>query len=118
MSIPPPMQCIKCEFNTLEDRKMSYHVKICPKCPFCNFKTSRPDYLKKHIEQHSNPKTIICEECDFLCSATTTMIRHKKSHSYVMRYKCDDCGKYYRQLDSLKYHYIKKHDKIYSSKKS
>ena len=75
------------------------------KCNQCDFASSDPSLLSKHLKSHSGEKSNRCNEwwlylylrkqkcnqCYFACSDPSYLSKHLKSHSGEKSNKCNEC---------------------------
>ena len=117
----PGLKCGKCsrDYKNLKscikhEKKCGLTAVVCNKCQV-NFKTIR--YLKRHIRDlHKEPEYMCdCEGCDMRFSTKFKLKIHIKNHNA----SCDQCGKTFKNTNSLKTHRMKSHtNKTRSRKKS
>ena len=121
LSTNPGLKCGKCrrDFKNLKscikhEKQCGLTTVVCNKCQV-KFKTIR--YLKRHIRDiHKEPEYVCdCEGCDMRFSTKFKLKTHIKNHNA----SCDQCGKTFKNTNSLKTHRMKSHtNKTRSSKKS
>ena len=51
------------------------------KCNQCEFASSSPGNLRRHLKTHSGEKSNKCSQCDYACSDPSNFRRHVKRHS-------------------------------------
>jgi uncharacterized Zn-finger protein len=81
-------------------------VSFCP-IENCKRKFTKKHNLEKHLERHtSDGEKIpsICHICGKLIKGLYSL--HIKTHEDIKRFRCDDCGKEFRQKVSLQNHVL------------
>ena len=80
-------RCLICKKLFTRISRVTEHIKTVHEkesnlksCHLCDFKTSRGDYLKKHIEAHDD-NYYFCDICDYSTKWKATMAKHMKSHN-------------------------------------
>ena len=80
-------RCLICKKLFTRISRVTEHIKTVHEkesnlksCHLCDFKTSRGDYLKKHIEAHDD-NYYYCDICDYSTKWKATMAKHMKSHN-------------------------------------
>ena len=80
-------RCLICKKLFTRLSRVTEHIKTVHEkesnlksCHLCDFKTSRGDYLKKHIEAHDD-NYYFCDICDYSTKWKATMAKHMKSHN-------------------------------------
>ncbi|XP_062561046.1 zinc finger protein ZFP2-like [Armigeres subalbatus] len=72
-------------------------------CNYCNKVLGTSKSFKCHMQLHSNLANYLCNRCGDRFKTKMAYIGHMASHD-PDRYKCDVCGKSYRQAASLRNH--------------
>ncbi|TRY91110.1 hypothetical protein DNTS_020403 [Danionella cerebrum] len=92
--------------SDLKRHIISVHTKDFPhKCDVCEKGFHRPSELKKHAESHKGNKIHLCRHCDFKTSDPFTLSRHILSvHTKDLPFKCKRCKRGFRHQNELKKH--------------
>lgn len=102
-----PYKCKFCDKsftqNTILKTHMTLHTGKTVKCPDCDKKFSRASYLILHRREHTGEKPYACELCPNRYRQKSHLDRHVDTHMGV-RHKCEECGKEYTKMWSLKMH--------------
>ena len=105
--------------KTVKDLKPKQKVETVFKCDHCEAQFSLQKSLtahmkRNHLEQYclKNKEILFCcSQCDFKCTAEKYLKAHfNKFHLPKGQFKCDICGNYYANKDSLRVH--KKHSHL------
>ncbi|KAL3274122.1 hypothetical protein HHI36_015536 [Cryptolaemus montrouzieri] len=88
-------QCQYCEYKARSYYALKIHTNKHTKensyhCPQCEFVTRWPNYLSKHIKQHSlNKRKVTCLYCDYKGCSTFRLRKHVESlHKKDQYYPC------------------------------
>ncbi|XP_062331725.1 zinc finger protein 711-like isoform X2 [Osmerus eperlanus] len=92
--------------SDLKRHIISVHTKDFPhQCDVCEKGFHRPSELKKHAESHKGNKVHQCRHCNFTTSDPFTLSRHILSvHTKDLPFKCKRCRRGFRQPVELKKH--------------
>ncbi|XP_075163317.1 uncharacterized protein LOC142235949 [Haematobia irritans] len=78
------------------------------KCRFCDYQTTNPQRLKYHETKHTGEKPYSCSECDERFPTPWSRRVHMQTHANTSNEAnlnaCDECGKTFKQLASLRNH--------------
>ncbi|KAJ8957858.1 hypothetical protein NQ318_001854 [Aromia moschata] len=95
--------------NQVEDclsPNMMYH------CEKCRFKTTRKNYLTKHMLTHQDPSEVTmyhCDKCSFQTKRKQSLMRHMELHqdpSKALTHQCEKCHFETKYKESLKKHML------------
>ena len=110
--------CSMCDFKSLSEAKLSFHLKTHHICKICgeNFHgvNSKRDY-KRHIKKHQQPvNSYTCSGCDKKFSKAWLLNRHiKEVHNSLPKikdkYKCSKCDKFFQFKSKLNDHFQSAH---------
>ena len=117
----------KCSFyadsrQNLHSHKVSEHgvePAIC--CKICNYTTTVPRHITKHIKYEHSDKGKVeklkdgsfkCNYCDFKSKGQSAVSRHKAAEHFGVRYKCGECDYVAKQRGSIYMHKQAKHDDV------
>lgn len=96
------------------DSDPEYYYEDCEEqislCPYenCKKKFTKKQNLEKHLERHNSSETdkvaSVCHICGKLIKGLYSL--HIKTHEDQKRFRCDDCGKEFRQKVTLNNHVL------------
>lgn len=108
-----PFECDICKKLLKTKSSLHSHMKIMHlekqmlKCDFCGEHYKSISGLKYHISQyHSQTDTFSCHLCDFETKQEFLLRRHLKRHMGEKNHVCQECGRAFGSLDSLKNHML------------
>uniref|UniRef100_A0A2A4K0L4 C2H2-type domain-containing protein n=1 Tax=Heliothis virescens TaxID=7102 RepID=A0A2A4K0L4_HELVI len=101
---PPPEVSVATDVKPDVDKKKSKHFE-CPECPRV---FQHRNSLLYHSLSHSG-KQHICRECGKGFYTVAALKIHKRVHNGDRPYKCDVCGRDFRQWSDVNYHKISIH---------
>ncbi|XP_049804449.1 zinc finger protein 583-like [Schistocerca nitens] len=117
------LSCDLCTYRTLHHKLLIRHQrnkhinklqeseeKEIMKCSQCNYSTTRPYLLERHLKVHSsdfskNQLVYECSECPYKASRKEHLDRHTSNvHGCHRPFLCHHCGKAFKRPDALKQH--------------
>lgn len=112
------IECKKCHKKFARSEQLAYHMKGHEnlrefECKICSKKFNTEPILKLHMKYHDeNLPKHPCERCDFAGYSKNGLKRHILAHesldakimSWKNRVKCDKCGNFYKNEESLRKH--------------
>ncbi|PZC79068.1 hypothetical protein B5X24_HaOG216883 [Helicoverpa armigera] len=101
---PPPDDTPASDVKPDVEKKKSKHFE-CPECPRV---FQHRNSLLYHLLSHSG-KQHMCRECGKGFYTVAALKIHKRVHNGDRPYKCDVCGRDFRQWSDVKYHKISIH---------
>ncbi|KAG8546887.1 hypothetical protein GDO81_029606 [Engystomops pustulosus] len=80
-------------------------------CETCGKSFKRKSHLEVHRRTHTGETPLQCEVCGFQCRQRASLNWHMKKHGSTIQYSfsCEECGKLFEKLDSVKFHKLKSH---------
>ena len=85
----------------------------CVVCNICKTEFKCVTYLKKHVKKiHSKEPPFKCTQCKIKFRTETKLVSHMKDHNVG----CQECGKPFKNRDSLRSHIRKSHRNIKTKK--
>ena len=82
------------------------------KCNQCDYASSYPGNLKKHLKTHSGEKSNKCNQCDYASIQASSLKTHLKTHSGEKSNKCNQCDYASIQASALRIH-LKTHSALW-----
>ena len=77
--------------NVKNLKKLNDNVPKSIKCNQCDFVSSQAGNLRTHWKTHIGEKQYKCNQCDYTSSYTSTLRRHLKMHNGEKSNKCTQC---------------------------
>ncbi|XP_051570114.1 zinc finger protein 653-like isoform X2 [Myxocyprinus asiaticus] len=86
-------------------------------CETCGKSFKRKNHLEVHRRTHTGETPLQCEICGYQCRQRASLNWHMRKHTSEahFNYTCEDCGKRFEKLDSVKFHKLKSHPDKQSS---
>ncbi|XP_070791360.1 zinc finger protein 653 [Pituophis catenifer annectens] len=80
-------------------------------CETCGKSFKRKNHLEVHRRTHTGETPLQCEICGYQCRQRSSLNWHMKKHTSEVQYNftCENCGKRFEKLDSVKFHKLKSH---------
>ena len=74
------------------------------KCNQCDYASSQPVHLRRHLKAHSGEKSNKCNQCDYASSQAGNLRTHLKTHSGERLNKCNKCSYASSRTEALRIH--------------
>nr|XP_018914402.1 PREDICTED: zinc finger protein 675-like [Bemisia tabaci] len=75
------------------------------RCPFCNYKSKSKGNMRRHIDQHTQHRKYVCDQCGSSFYTYSCLKEHITCiHSSERNYSCEKCGMSFKLNSSLKRH--------------
>lgn len=105
-----PFQCDTCEETFEIYAKLNEHKKTHGKeryqCPTCGRWFQKRYHMKNHEQIHKGLKPYECDLCQKRYTNQTNLDRHiRVTHQNEKKYTCQECGKCFSQLATLRQHH-------------
>uniref|UniRef100_A0A671TA95 Zinc finger protein 653 n=1 Tax=Sinocyclocheilus anshuiensis TaxID=1608454 RepID=A0A671TA95_9TELE len=80
-------------------------------CETCGKSFKRKNHLEVHRRTHTGETPLQCEICGYQCRQRASLNWHMRKHMSEahFNYTCENCGKRFEKLDSVKFHKLKSH---------
>lgn len=80
-------------------------------CETCGKSFKRKNHLEVHRRTHTGETPLQCEVCGYQCRQRASLNWHMKKHKPELHYNftCEQCGKRFEKLESVKFHKLKSH---------
>lgn len=78
-------------------------------CDYCDYSSTRPCNLQKHMKIHTGEKNFLCPYCARRFREKNTLKIHERTHTGARPYVCDICEKTFASLASWNKHKIRLH---------
>ncbi len=89
--------------NLVHERKSS----LC--CEICGKEFGLPAFLKKHMRSHQDP-TLFCRHCGKGLKSKQTLVAHERSHTRENPFSCNECDYVCKASSVLRKHKLAKHN--------
>ena len=81
-------------------------------CQQCDFKASRKDNLKVHVQNKHEGIKYPCQQCDYQANSSSNLQAHVKSKHEGIKYLCQQCDYQGSSSSNLQVHVKSKHEGI------